>query len=263
MIECPETLQDVSVTDLLFGLHWSPQDQVLSAIEKLQAVEARQHEEVLSKLADLTELTELMQREFTKDFRREQSLIESHCPNVFTLRPRDAQQDWREFFRNMRKAFAGQTMELQLYCQAPGCWHPTGKDGLYIIREPAKWLRAIAPYVRRLVSVLKYASPLVGPWLGVVLPDAYEKQFKNDIKLMEELVKKLPDLKSDYPDLDLAKGIGETADIEHAEGTALRALRLLLDEVDRQQKWGGLKKVLTPEGHYLWLCEYHAAEYAR
>lgn len=26
---------------------------------------------------------------------------------------------------------------------------------------------------------------------------------------------------------------------------------------------GGLKKVLTPEGHYLWLCEDHAAEYKK
>jgi internalin A len=35
-----------------------------------------------------------------------------------------------------------------------------------------------------------------------------------------------------------------------------------LDAVDEKQEWGGLEKVLTPEGHYLWLCEYHAKEYA-
>jgi hypothetical protein len=43
----------------------------------------------------------------------------------------------------------------------------------------------------------------------------------------------------------------------------LRALRFLLDEKDKEQHWGGLKKVLTPEGHYLWLCKNHAAEYKR
>ncbi len=49
----------------------------------------------------------------------------------------------------------------------------------------------------------------------------------------------------------------------HSSGMPLnlRALRLLLDEVDPKQQWGGLRKVLTPEGHYLWLCEYHAKEY--
>ncbi|MCU0516147.1 MAG: hypothetical protein MUC60_04620 [Oscillatoria sp. Prado101] len=48
---------------------------------------------------------------------------------------------------------------------------------------------------------------------------------------------------------------------EELQGAALRALRQLLDEKDPQQHWGGLKKVLTPEGHYLWLCDYHAKQY--
>jgi len=39
------------------------------------------------------------------------------------------------------------------------------------------------------------------------------------------------------------------------------ALRQLLDAEDPSQHWGGLKKVLTPEGHYLWLCEHHAEAY--
>ena len=50
---------------------------------------------------------------------------------------------------------------------------------------------------------------------------------------------------------------------ERLEGMELRALRKLLDEVDRKQEWGGLKKVLTPEGHYLWLCKEHAEEYRK
>ena len=47
------------------------------------------------------------------------------------------------------------------------------------------------------------------------------------------------------------------------EGMELRALRRLLDEVDANHEWGGLKKVLTPEGHYLWLCDKHAEEYKK
>jgi internalin A len=47
------------------------------------------------------------------------------------------------------------------------------------------------------------------------------------------------------------------------EGMELRALRQLLDKVDEKQEWGGLKKVLTPEGHYLWLCNEHAEEYRK
>jgi hypothetical protein len=48
-----------------------------------------------------------------------------------------------------------------------------------------------------------------------------------------------------------------------ASGAALRAIRRLLDELDPPQHWGGLTRVLTPEGHYLWLCEHHAETYAQ
>ena len=34
-------------------------------------------------------------------------------------------------------------------------------------------------------------------------------------------------------------------------GAALRQIRALLDRLDPEQHWGGLRKVLTPEGHYL------------
>ena len=69
--------------------------------------------------------------------------------------------------------------------------------------------------------------------------------------MMEELAK------------ELGGDIGKVGRVEEAEGAALRALRKLLDEVDPKQNWGGLSKILTPEGHYLWLCEDHAEEYKR
>ena len=50
---------------------------------------------------------------------------------------------------------------------------------------------------------------------------------------------------------------------ERIEGMELRMFRQLLDEVDEHHEWGGLKKVLTPEGHYLWLCEEHAEKYRK
>ncbi len=66
-------------------------------------------------------------------------------------------------------------------------------------------------------------------------------------------------------DLELANTLGRDDIIdrepEYAQGSALRAFRQLLDEKDPQRHWGGLEKVLTPEGHYLWLCGHHANEY--
>ena len=73
----------------------------------------------------------------------------------------------------------------------------------------------------------------------------------------------MPDLEDDT-EVRLARTLDQATDgveAQRAEGIGLRALRLLLDEKDPEQHWGGLRKVLTPEGHYLWLCETHARPY--
>ncbi|HAG85135.1 MAG TPA: GTPase [Cyanobacteria bacterium UBA12227] len=87
-IECPEAMEDVSVTQLLFGLDWSTQDAVLSRLDEIERTIVEGQDTILDELKNLRELT---QREFTNAFRREQAKIDSHCPNVFVLRPRDRQ----------------------------------------------------------------------------------------------------------------------------------------------------------------------------
>ena len=254
-IECPKATEDedVSVIELLQGLDWTKGDAILDSLKDLSNKVDKSNDEMKDKLDNLLKLT---QREFTKAFRREQAIIDSHCPNVFVLRPHGSKA-WQ-------KNLTGQKLDLQLYCQAPGCWHPTQEGGLYEINEPAKWLRVTAPYIGNLFKVLRYAAPIIGPWLGVVDPKEYETLFKNDLELFKELAAKLPELK-ESEDLELVDKIarGEDLDPERADGAALRALRQFLEEKDPQQHWGGLKNVLTPEGHYLWLCEHHALEYKR
>jgi len=241
-LQCPVSFEPVSVSRLLFGLHWRTQDAVLSRLDAMEEANVCRYEGLLA----------LLQREFAKSFRMEQSRIESHCPNVFVLRPRDGS--------GLMEAIAGRKLDLQLYCQAPGEWHPTVEGGRYRIDDPANWIKVTAPYLRKMIKVLRYVTPVIGPWLAWTSP-VYEEMVKDDVKLMAELVKKLPDLEKDRA-LGLAEEIGETRGAEQATGAALRVLRQLLDEKDPARHWGGLKKVLTPEGHYLWLCEYHAQAYA-
>ncbi|WP_218068349.1 hypothetical protein, partial [Candidatus Thiosymbion oneisti] len=133
------------------------------------------------------------------------------CPNVFVLRPCDRATwmgagdppSWLGTIAGPKVAgvitgidwlqtIIGQRLDLQLYCQAPGCWHPTEKGGHYRIDEPVEWLQAVAPYVQRLVAVLRFAAPLVGPWMAHVDEDSYEKLFKDDIELMKAVAEKLP-----------------------------------------------------------------------
>lgn len=249
-IQCPDSFEMVPVTKLLFVIHWRIQDKVFNRLDELETTVVEKQDDILEELKELRKLT---QREFTNLFRREQASIDVHCPNLFVLRPLHS-SGWE-------KVIMGQKIELQLYCQAPGYWHPTEKGGKYTISDPAKWITSLSPYLRKLVAVLKYAVPISGAWVGVSFPE-YEAMFKNDIKLMKELVKVIPEVK-EFAETTLSRRIGEVHEPERIGGAALRMLRRLLEEKDPQHHWGGLKKVLTPEGHYLWLCQHHAEEYKK
>ena len=272
LIECPKCYAQVSVTGMLFGIDVSTQDAVFERMNTLEAnvlerMEAND-EEILRGLGvlvtEIVELRELAQREFLSLFERDQRLAESHCPNVFAILPAKEGGSWS-------KDIWGQKMILQLYCQAPGHWHPTAEGGHYPIHDPAKWLKRIGPYILKLSKVFKYAGPLIQPAAGVTGAVfggpvgaaggvVAGKALEHQVKLMEELAKKLKDEK-DISAGEWMEELGGRGKAAIAEGAELRALREFLDEVDKKHTWGGLKKVLTPEGHYLWLCAEHAEEY--
>jgi hypothetical protein len=59
-----------------------------------------------------------------------------------------------------------------------------------------------------------------------------------------------------------SRKLAESAGATVAEGALLRLLRRLLEAKDKDQTWGGLRRLyFKPEGHHLWLCPQHLAEY--
>lgn len=248
-IQCPVGLENISVVRLLFGIHWLTRESVMDRIKSLESKSAERHRETITELRGLCEL---IQREFTKLFKREQQYNTSHCPCVLTLRMKNPKGPL------VLSEILSKAWELQLYCEAPGCWHPT-ENGRYIIKEPAKYLRNIAPHVKRLIKVLKIAAPLVHPWIASALPKD-RGNIEKDLELMEALVAALPT--TDRQQSLLGDRLAQEDFQAHRfEGASLRELRKLLDHVDPSQSWGGLRKLLTPENHYLWLCEKHAIAY--
>ena len=266
-VQCQEAFENVSVTGLLFGLHWSTEGKVISRINELQEKVINGQHEILT---ELRELRELAQREFLRLFTSQQQLAESHCPNVFAILPKEA-EDWQRVGLRWIKDLFSQKIVLQLYCQAPGEWHPAEdgvKKGRYQIKKPAEFLPNMELYILKLAKVIKYAAPVAGAAagsyagpIGAMMGEEYAKKLAKQIKLMEEFANKLSE--RDYVLANLESIFSERGDVKHLEGMELRALRALLDKEDPAHEWGGLKKVLTPEGHYLWLCEHHAAEYKK
>ncbi|MCP4700859.1 MAG: GTPase [Gammaproteobacteria bacterium] len=264
VIECPEAIEDVSVTAMLYGWEFRTEPAVLKRLDALEEnlggkiFESKDalaenlgdkiSESEKKMLGELAGLRELNQRQFLQQFSAEQSKVDAYCPNVFSVRPAGG--------GTLNALRGGQRLELQLYCQEPGCWHPPAdKDGkpagCYEIKEPAKWLKAMAPYLSKFAKVFKYAR-LAGAGLNWFDEDLY-KQVDEDIKLIEQLSSQLAESK------DLERP-GES-EMQEAEGESLRVLRRFLDKQPDKPEWGGLRRTLTPEGHWLWLCDAHRKTY--
>jgi len=233
-VQCQNSFKTVSVIGLLFGIHWKVQDKVLEEIGEMRG--------------EVQELLELSQREFLNIYRRDQAIVDLRCPNIFTLRPVGPLQTLVGTHGDSMKNWLYETLELQLFCQAPGHWHSTNPSGRYLVRNANKWVRQMWPYLQGLLSILKVSfSAKTG--LGANL------SVKDIIPPMEGLLSHLEVSDPGYAVNRL--------DVTNSEGAGLRTLHELLHHLDPAHEWGGLNSVLTPEGHLLWLCAQHAGEYSK
>ncbi|MCT7975952.1 COR domain-containing protein [Laspinema olomoucense] len=265
-LKCPECQENLSAIALLFGLEIPPPSNPptvstptlsiptfsgLSRFEELEQQIDRGKTYIQSALTEITQLhqgelrkvAQLYQGEFMKIVRLKQQSIEAESPCVFVVHSPE-----RGNWQNM---FSRQQSELHLCCEAPGEWHPVD-GGVYSLPGDNQWFHIMSPYIQQLATSWKYAQP-------------FESQ--NNIEWeMQSLAEEFPPLNAwEATELLNSLGIGteENFNPEQLKIAALRVLRQFLDEKDPHQHWGGLRKVLTPEGHYLWLCEHHAKQYQR
>ena len=253
-IECPETLLEVSVPQMLYGIHSSTNEQVIADIKQGQ-------QEIQQQLADLKKLdaimekldqqAELIGRDFTRRWNLEMAKMEAECPNTFIIthssRGRFNPKNW-----------VSQEYKLTLVCQHPP--QPHAVEPAYPLRQAEEWWITMSPWLNRLATFLKFGVPLAGKTLEVVLSEADIKNWQNAINLLEEFTQDIPELaKYESRDRDT------TTPILHGEqqivGSALRVLQHYLETVDAQKVWGNLRKTLTPDGHILWLCPSHRQQY--
>ncbi len=89
-VECPDTFVNVAVPALLYGIHPSTDEKVMADIKQGQ-------QEIQKKLVDLQKLdillekvdqqSELIGRNFTRQWNLEMEKMEAECPNIFFLIP--------------------------------------------------------------------------------------------------------------------------------------------------------------------------------
>jgi internalin A len=257
-IECHESGIDVSVPELLYGIHISTHEQVMTDIKQGQQQLLQGQQQMLQvllpemalRLQELNQQSELIWRMLMRQWNFEMQRMEAECPNVFFLTLGSRQ-------RFNPKNWVSQEYRLQLVCQHPPGPHPVG-DG-YSLREAQDWWVKMSPWLNHLVTFLKVAIPM---WkaIGDVYDTVDFDHMKNQLTLVEEISKNIPGLAS----LDTLEGATAHPRLnrdQEATGTALRTLYSFLVQADPARTWGGLQRIVTPDGNILWLCEAHRQQY--
>jgi hypothetical protein len=128
----------------------------------------------------------------------------------------------------------------------------------YDLEQPKEWWIKVAPWLKHLVTFLKFGVPFAGA-VGAVVDEAVFKEIESQVKLLEEITKDL----ADFVESDAlhAEDEGLHTTQEPVVGAALRVLYSFLKEKDPDRFWGGLQRVITPDGNILWLCHKHAQPY--
>src|SRR6266568_4849604 len=256
-VECPESFNEVSVPTLLYGIHMSTDRQVMIDIQQGQR-EIKQSLKELEKLdvilGKLNQQSELIARNFTRQWNLEMKKMEAECTNTFFLKTGENKP-----FEP--KNWMSRDYRLYLVCQHPPGPHQMGDS--YQLRKSKEWWTTVGPWLNHLINFLKFAVPM-GKAVGVVveaieiLPDI--KQIQANIDLLEQITQDLPDVAS-YDSMKDINELTQTDQYQRTVGPALRALHNFLNEVDPSQLWGGLDKIVTPDGNILWLCDKHRQQY--
>src|SRR5207248_4834036 len=137
--ECAQTFTDVSVPLLLYGIHTSTDEKIMEDIQRGQQQMAKRLDD-LHKLDILVEKlnqqSELIARNFTRQWNLEMKKLEAECPNTFFLisgenKPFDP------------KNWVSRDYRLCLVCQHPPGSHRAGES--YHLRKSREWWTTVGP----------------------------------------------------------------------------------------------------------------------
>ena len=262
-IECRKSYQLVKVRELLYGIHLSTTQEVQTVVTIGQQ-EILQHLHIIESKEDLllhdnsmlwqrlNQLCEWNVRQFTRLWNFEMRKMEAECPNTFYIVPGSTTPF------NL-KNWISENYKLFLMCQFPSGPHCIRESKGYDLRQTKDWWVKVSPWLKHLITFLKFGVPIAGKILDAALTEEMYKRLDNQVQLLEKIIEDLPDI-AEHDPTSLAER-HHPGGFEQNIGPALRVLHSFLKEADPHQYWGGLQKVVTEGGNILWLCEEHAQPY--
>ncbi|MCP4363601.1 MAG: GTPase [Chloroflexi bacterium] len=256
--ECGESFDEVSVPELLEGIHYTTNNRVIAKLEEgFQQLADGQGRiiEISSANQELLlqnrQLYEQLNRSFTRLWNLQMASLNAECPNAFLLMPGD------------RRAFSPKNLfdteyTLYLMCQHPPQPHIVSGGKGIPLRQSKEWWLTLAPWLKRLMEYLRYIPK--GRAIATAYDEGIFQDFETSMKVFDAIIKAMPEVKT-HRTVEQVQSLDDRFSYQEVEGPSLRALHSFLKEKDDKQNWCGLHRTPTNDGNIFWLCDEHRKTY--
>jgi internalin A len=192
--------------------------------------------------------------EIAETVRRVQRVVSAEitdCPHLFTLEKNPQ--------TGLKRGLIHQHhYRLTLWCEHPEHWHPW-EPATYELSPSKEWFIKVSQYLTLVFGALKLIVPLAGSIAVASLPHEQMTDAQARLEVMNAVVADLPKDLDRKPEISGITDI--TSQLSAAEGQGLHALRAILFEHDRLKTFGGMRRVQTSSGDFIWVCPDHYREY--
>lgn len=254
-IRCTRCRTKHDIDKLLLGLSRAPSRDAQQLEDILKAVHVEGEMTRLQFSIEMEDARRFIQLAFVQEWNKAQETAEQSCPTVFALYPVEGKTLTHK-----------SKLRLQFYCMNPHCWHSIGQPGMCEFQPrrdglvtAARWLRTGLRWLRPVAALLPSGSQLAGEYTKEL--HEFATTASNELKFTADLLKELKDIPEVNGD-ESTKLEKASRPSDQRDKMELYELKAFLDELEFPVKpYGGLRRVRTPEGHILWLCAKHAAEF--
>ena len=238
-IDCPECLVSHSVTELLTGFA-PPEPSDLALLQDIRRGQIELRGDVLrleSYAAQAADQTRALLRAASTEI--------TDCPRLFTLSAREAR------FGRLKDR-----QVLTLWCEARGQEHSVAGDP-YLIDDWRAWVRKISPYLTLATKILALFVPLATTGISDIVSTSDADLINRHLEAVKDVLGEVQLEATQHIETGPTGGLRLRA----ADSVALRGFREMLFSIDPARHFGGLRRVTTPEGDMLWVCDEHALAY--
>ncbi|BAL89268.1 hypothetical protein AMIS_40480 [Actinoplanes missouriensis 431] len=244
VVTCHTCLREMALTSVLIGFPdtYESGPTILSRQEHRIDALARSISQVSASVSQVEEIaseTALM----LHTVRRMLATEVADCPALISIAPINRA-------RLNPARLLSQRFVLSLWCEFPESQHRCD-NGEYRFEQTREWFVRAEPYLVRLSTILRI-MPMAGAMaglLGVVDTGRTNemKRLKAEIDLMGATANLLPATAGEHK---TPAGVSD-------EVSGFRAVRELLLQLDPARQFGGLRRVVSESGDFLWMCADH------